>query len=322
MNIDDLIIKYGLTIGRRFTRKEKNFFCNEIGKDFQAQGYSVRGAIGKKKRTRGMNLMIGNVGKAKTIFVAHYDTLNHDFGNPIRYFPLDGNASFSSSFLPMNTPAILSMVLGLILLLGLGRKINFQDNLAMSVLILGVLIALVVVSFMMTFRIGNKVNLNRNTSGVVTAYLIAQQLPEKLRDKVAFVLTDGGNGTHVGDYMLRDALPNTIKDRNVIILDCVGKGPRLGIGYFEASKANAEKLEAIVKAKDPEAKLHTSLVDEDHVKYTSLSFYEKGMIVCRGKNLNGSLIVENTATNHDDEVEREKIEALAADLTELAKQIS
>ncbi len=298
MNIDDLIIKYGLTIGRRFTRKEKNFFCNEIGKDFQALGYSVRGAIGKKKRTRGMNLMIGNVGKAKTIFVAHYDTLNHDFGNPIRYFPLDGNASFSSSFLPMNTPAILSMVLGLILLLGLGRKINFKDNLAMSVLILGVLIALVVVSFMMTFRIGNKVNLNRNTSGVIAAYLIAQQLPEKLRDKVAFVLTDGG------------------------ILDCVGKGPRLGIGYFEASKTNAEKLEAIVKAKDPEAKLHTSLVDEDHVKYTSLSFYEKGMIVCRGKNLNGSLIVENTATNHDDEVEREKIEALAADLTELAKQIS
>lgn len=107
----------------------------------------------------------------------------------------------------MNTPAILSMVLGLILLLGLGRKINFKDNLAMSVLILGVLIALVVVSFMMTFRIGNKVNLNRNTSGVIAAYLIAQQLPEKLRDKVAFVLTDGGNGTHVGDYMLRDALP-------------------------------------------------------------------------------------------------------------------
>ena len=217
---------------------------------------------------------------------------------------------------------LLVFTLGLILLLGLGRKINFKDNLAMSVLILGVLIALVVVSFMMTFRIGNKVNLNRNTSGVIAAYLIAQQLPEKLRDKVAFVLTDGGNGTHVGDYMLRDALPNTIKDRNVIILDCVGKGPRLGIGYFEASKANAEKLEAIVKAKDPEAKLHTSLVDEDHVKYTSLSFYEKGMIVCRGKNLNGSLIVENTATNHDDEVEREKIEALAADLTELAKQIS
>ena len=78
----------------------------------------------------------------------------------------------------------------------------------------------------------------------------------------------------------------------------------------------------LIKAKDPEAKLHTSLVDEDHVKYTSLSFYEKGMIVCRGKNLNGSLIVENTATNHDDEIEREKIEALANDLTELAKQIS
>ena len=61
---------------------------------------------------------------------------------------------------------------------------------------------------------------------------------------------------------------------------------------------------------------------DGHVKYTSLSFYEKGMIVCRGKNMNGSLIVENTATNHDDEVEREKIEALAKDLTELAKQIS
>ena len=46
------------------------------------------------------------------------------------------------------------------------------------------------------------------------------------------------------------------------------------------------------------------------------------MVVCRGKNANGSLIVENTATKHDDEIEKEKMGQLADDLIELAKQIS
>ena len=322
MNTDDLIIKYGINMGRRFTVKEKNFFCNELGKDLQSMGYKVRGAVGKRKRTKGLNLMVGNVSKAKTIFVAHYDTLIHNFGNPMRYFPMDGSASFAASFLPMNTPLILAMVLGLVFILYSGDKINFEQNFGLSLFIVAVLILLIIVSFIMTFKAGNKVNLNRNTSGVITAVLIAQRLPEALRQDVAFVFTDGGSGSHIGDYMLREALPNTIKDRNVIVLDCVGKGQRLGIGYFEASRGNAEKLEAIVRKRDPQAKLHVAAIADDRRKYTSVSYYEKGMVVCRGKNANGSLIVENTATKHDDEIEKEKMEQLADDLIELAKQIS
>ena len=321
MNIDDLIVKYGLEIGRRFTLKEKNFFINEIGRDFQQLGYEVRGALGKRKRNKGLNLMIGNVSKAKTIIVANYDTLNHDFGNPIRYFPLDGQASFSSSFFAMNTPLILASVLGLILLMSLGKKINFHDNLALSVVMILVLTILMVISYVMSFKIGNKINLNRNTSGVIASYLIAKELPKEMRNKVAFVLTDIGGSTHVGDYMLREALPNTIQDRNIILLDCVGKGPRMGIGYMEGGQANAEKLEKIVLKRNPEEKMHVSLLDKDHRKYTSLSFYEKGIAVTRGKNMNGSLVVEHTATNKDTEIENDKIEVLVQDILELVKEL-
>ena len=50
MNIDDLIIKYGLTIGRRFTRKEKNFFCNEISRHWVIQS---AGRSERKREPRG-----------------------------------------------------------------------------------------------------------------------------------------------------------------------------------------------------------------------------------------------------------------------------
>ena len=42
MNTQDIIIKYALGIPARFKRLQKNFFVNEIGKDFQAQGFKSK----------------------------------------------------------------------------------------------------------------------------------------------------------------------------------------------------------------------------------------------------------------------------------------
>lgn len=319
MDVNDLIIKYGIGLGRRYKRKEKNIFVNEAGKDFKALGYEVRGVIGKKKGKKGLNLLVGNVSQAKTIFIAHYDTPAHNFGNPIRYFPFDGPATFSSRLLPTYAPLILTGVLAVILLSALGKKINFETNFAMSVIMLILLAALAVVATVMTLGIGNKVNLNRNTSGVITLMKTADKMPEKLRGQVAFVLTDGGCEEHTGDYMMREALPNTLKNRNIILMDCVGTGPRLGIGYQKRSEALGKKLASMV---GPEQKVFTELCTRERMKYTSLSFYENGIVVSRGKKSGESLIVENSASNHDDQIEAELIEQTSDLLVRLTEEIS
>lgn len=318
MDINDLIIKYGIGLGRRFKRKEKAIFCNEVGKDFQQLGYDVRATIGKRKGKKSMNVMVGNVSKAKTIFIANYDTPAHNFGNPINYFPMDGQATFSSKLLPTYTPTILAGVLITFILLTVGKRINFQDQFLFSAVIVLLLLVISAFTAIMTMGVGNKVNLNRNSSGIITLLQIAEKMPTKLRDEVAFVLTDDGCEQHSGDYMMIEALPNTLKDRNIILVDCVGWGPRLGIGYRPKAHQLAEQLNDVFQGE----KVMMQLCEKDHLKFSSLSFYEKGIVVCRGKKANESLIVANTASNKDDQIEAELIEKLSEQLVQFAKLVA
>ena len=99
METQDLIIKYAIGISKRYRRKEKNFFVNEMGKDFKNAGYEVKAVRGKHNRVEGINMVAGDLKKADTIIIANYDTPAHIYGNPIKYYPFNGAASYSNALL-------------------------------------------------------------------------------------------------------------------------------------------------------------------------------------------------------------------------------
>lgn len=292
--LEDLILKYGIGLSKRFTRKQKNTFINEIGKDFQTCGYRVQGAASKKKGSYAVNLHVGDVGKSKKIIVVNYDTPQHNFGNPMKYYPFDGPATFASSFFPIYAPSIIGGVLALWLVISYVPKIDFSTSFIYSLCVSVTLIVVMIVSFLLTKGIANKVNFNRNTSSVLVALMLASELSDEDREKVAFVLTDNGCTNHAGDYMLREALPTTIDQRLVIMLDCVGDGEEFVIGYKEDSKKEAVELAEQFKTK-PKRKL----CNKEELRYTSFSFYKKALLVSKGNFKNDSLVVENISTNQD-----------------------
>lgn len=317
MDIRDTIVKYGVVLGKRYSRKERNNFCNEIGKDFTELGYSVRGAVSKKKSSVGMNLMVGDPATAKVIVVANYDTPAKNFGNPLRYFPMDGPASFSSSFLPTNAPLILTSIFLLVAILYLGPKISFKEELLLSLGIMAVFIGLMVLSVLFIKGFGNRANLNRNSSSIITILTAAEMIKPAQRKKVAFVLTDGGCNNHQGDHMLREALPKTIDDRKIIILDCVGVGESLAVGYRVGNEMLANQM---IDCLDSEEVSKVECKD-DVLKYTSFSFYKKAILICRGQRTEQTVFVENTGTKADNDINIKYIENLATGLAKMVEKL-
>ena len=238
--------------------------------------------------------MVGDVANAKKIVIANYDTPQHTYGNPMTYYPFNGPSTFSSSILPIYTPAILGGVFMLFLVLVMLPKLDFSNNMPLSVLIVIIIILTAILSFILTKGVANKVNFNRNTSGVVAALALAEKLADSDNKDTAFILTDNGCTNHAGDYMVRDALPKTIDQRNVILLDCVGAGEEFYIGYKETSK----KMASDIRSKFDE-EVGLIACPPENLRYTSFSFYQKAVIISRIIKSGESLIVKNVSTNND-----------------------
>lgn len=294
LEINELIMKYAIGFPKRYTRKQKDIFLNEIGEDFMLCGYKVRGAADKKKGKASVNLHVGDVAHAENIIVVNYDTPQHNFGNPMKYYPFNGAATFSSSFLPIYTPAIIGGIITLWLVIQFLPNLDFNNEFIVSALLVLALIIVMALSFILTKGVANKTNFNYNTSGVVTALKLASILSEKERKNTAFVLTDNGCNTHSGDYMLREALPKTIDKRRIILVSNVGDGEEFVIGYKEDTKTDAINL-ANCFEKKPKRKL----CNKEELRYTSFSFYKRSMLISKGTFKDKGFVVDNVSTNKD-----------------------
>lgn len=310
MNTKDLFFKYGITLNRRFKRQEKTVFCNAIGHDFQDCGYEVKAQVQKNGRNKViMNLKAGNVEKSQCVITANYDTPVHNFAKPFNYYPLNGVTSYHAARIPYFTPMIMVIVISLYLLLAVVPKIDFSAHPVLAILFIILFAAMTVLGTLCSSSIGNKVNMNRNTSGCVAALAIAQQL-DKSKANVSFVLTDYGCTQLLGNAMLREELDKTNHKHQIILLDCLGKGDTTMVGYQEGHKKEAEELAAYLHAK-------IALVDAESAKYSGYSYYREGLIVTRGflNKDSGAISIPDTATNKDDTVDTNTIDEIIQNLT-------
>lgn len=294
MTTQDLIMKYAIGMHKRFTLKQKEMFIRVAAKEFSDMGYQVKANTGKHKRTRSINLMVGDVSHADTLVIANYDTPQHNFGNPMKYYPFNGVQTFVSSFLPIYAPMIIGSVLMLWILMYQLPDLDFQGDLWMSLLWPVIFIVCAIVTPVMTMGVANKVNFNRNTSGVVALMALAGELNKEQRKKIAFVLSDNGCRNHGGDYLLRETLGDALDQKLVIMLDCVGDGETLVVGYKEASEQEAKELQGCFQVRP---KRH--LCPKEDLRYTSFSFYPKALLLARGNFYNDVLMVEHVSTNKD-----------------------
>ncbi|MDF7666927.1 hypothetical protein PT273_03560 [Orbaceae bacterium ESL0727] len=233
-NLKDLIFRYCILFGKRFSYKEKIAFLRIISKQLLQLGYYVDAKIAKLKLARKRyenyyNAYIGDLNQADIIVCTYYDT-------GINYFNLSKTNAFQQIFsktryligvLPIITLFLLAILLSYFLFIP-----NIQQIGLLSVSgLLFVSMILVSSYLIIKYRHGipNSKNFVCNTSSILVMLNTIDKINQrdkKMKEKVAFVLYDGGCTNQFGLKMLEN-YSDSIRKKQIIFLDSLGNGETL-----------------------------------------------------------------------------------------------
>lgn len=294
----EYILKYAIIASKRFTKKEKIRYLNNIEKDFKSMKYetSILSPVGGKGKS--MDLIIGNVKKAKTIIIANFDTPIKSF-NLYKYKPFNVNFQRNTYFTTVFVTLLLLCVLCFIYTVQFVHLQWFEGIFKASDFV-NVAIYLLFIYCICKCSKGlpNRKNVNRNSSGVVALLQLANYFKDKPENNIAFVLTDYGCINHNGDMMIKEYLKG-IDKKNVIMLDSIGKGTTLAVNYSSSMQNIVKQLPSRIKKYPCDMK-----------EYSMANLYKNCLIFSRGTVGSKDFYVPNVSTSKDNDIDLENIDEL------------
>ena len=292
MDLQEKALKYGIYLGRRYKDNEKELFINEIGSEFQKLGYDVQARYTKLKRFKGLNLYVGDLVNAKNIVVAHYDTPINSFDKNMVFYPFNIEGTERNQQ-EVSKRVVLYIALAAFVLMFLIFKFSGLEQMTLNILAIIITCLLSAVGFYILRGIGNPINSNLNTSGVLGALAIAEKHPKE----TAYVLTDRECIDNLGDVMLQESLPKSIHTKNIIHLRGIGSDVKsIVIGHTVSNKEFAEEI-----SKGQKNVSLYELTDTD-LKRHSLSYYDRAVSISAASNEDGFWEIKDVFNNKDLEI--------------------
>jgi len=230
-NFRDLVFRYCVMFGRRFSYKEKVTFLRIISKELIQFGYYVDAKIAKlklakKRYANYYNAYIGDLNKAELIICTNYDTGINNFNllKTHAFKPQFSKLSYLIGLIPIIILFFLSVLLNYFIFI---PNIQLQGFLSFSG-VASILTTVVLFLFILKCKngIANKKNFVCNSSSIITIINLIKKLDNKSKKKIAFVLYDGGNTNQYGLKML-ESYSNTLSKKQIIFLDSIGNSEEL-----------------------------------------------------------------------------------------------
>jgi len=307
--MEDLLVKFGIVFGKRYTLKQRQRFLLSINEEFSELGYNTKFANNNRKNNaKAVNLFIGDIASATTIICTHHDTPLTVLWPNYRYYPLNGRRSFRAYSIATIIPAIIATIFAALAIYFFISNPDLGGNLRPFWIF-----AVVLVSFLLATLISkglsNKYNINRNTAAMLAILHIAKNLDQQARQKTAFILLDKGCGDNSGAQMMQQALPTTLGKKLFIYLDCIGNGEELVIAHRENLQKDSDKLLKSFKGK--QNAIVTEL-DDGQVQFTPTYFFDRCIIVTNGHyDTSGNIYINKVNSGSDKFADIETIEAVA-----------
>lgn len=219
---DNIIANYQV----RKSGKQKARF-REYVKSIMGSEYDVKEDVFRNN----VNVVLGDVDKAKIIIGAHYDTC--------AVLPIP-NLIIPNSLWGF----IFSQVIMVFLMFGLAYLMAYIIMMVIGENVLVFSVCLLFIAWWTMYGMANKHTVNDNTSGVIVVLKMALKLDVRMRDKVCFVLFDNEEKGLLGSKTM--ASKYALKDKLILNFDCVSDGDDI---IFFANKAikNNEKIESVIK---------------------------------------------------------------------------
>ena len=300
----------------RKTGKEKKSFRNYLSSLAAEYGYEVKT---EKPNKSTYNVIVGNPERAEVIYTAHYDTCAvmpiPNFITP-KSLPIYALYQLILTFIVYIIPFSMMAIADDILLV--------TDSHLLSGLVyfagLGIMILF---TYLMMCGPANKHTANDNTSGVTLLIDIMRELPNELKDKVAFIFFDFEELGMIGSRGYKTMHPSVATDKLIINFDCVSDGdnilfvPKKGayyaIGMIEEAFAPTEKYEG---------KFSVEVAKKAFYPSDQINFNRGVGVSALNKTKSGILYMNKIHTKKDTVYNEDNIEFLKEGAIKLAKSLT
>lgn len=288
----------------RKSKKQKTAFIDWLTPIATGHGYEVnveKGTFGAR------NIVIGNPDTAKVVFSAHYDTCST--------LPIPNICT------PLNIPIyilynlFLSLVLLFIPFAGLFIYFLFP-----GMITAGLAEFLFIFGFIYLYGgSANKHTANDNTSGVTAVIDLMLDMPNELRDKVAFVLFDMEEYGLIGSDAFARKHKATMKEKLLVNLDCVSDGETMLFCFRKKAK---EMVCLFQNAFPSDERVESKFATKGFVYPSDQVNFKCGVgIVALNKTQKGLLYLDKVHTKKDTVYREENIAYLVEGCIRLTSQM-
>ena len=295
---------YGISLGRRYTQKQKQYFYEELCKRFRKLDYKIDLQSEASRFNSVNNIIIGDIKKAKTVIAAAYDTPSKIKFYSVDYYPFNAKKNIQTEVFYSIFQMLVSSLLFLALYFLLRNWFDYRLLVKIATGFLTV-VGLLFTYWLMRTTV-NPVNFNRNSAALAIIDVLARK---HKAHEVAFVLLDMTVNSYKGLRLASELFPR----KRVILLDSLAHGERLVL-------AHRPNCDVTVYLGNKDLNIQDKVYDEVQAANNQLSFLPKGLILCSGSIKKGQFVVKKTRNNKDINLDIERLEAIAKVLSEDIKK--
>lgn len=292
MDLKDLMMLYGVTLGSRKTQRKKNLFVETVKDACKEMNVPVKVLQNKEGVFASTSIVIGNLETAKYVFLAGFDT-------PVQYltglkqYPFHPEKSSRAENVKNGIRFLIVALLAVCAYIPLQALVS-QGVKLLSVLTLMVLLAGIVI---LLFPKANPYNFSRSS-----AVAVMMKLAESKNANTAFVMCDHTVSGYIGYRAVKKEIPENSK---VILLGPMASGSRTVVAFKDADSQFASALAEQISDDVIQRKYA-----KEEAERNCLSLFPHCIYIGCGDIENREFVVNNTACRKDMKVDMERLERI------------
>ena len=293
----DLMMLYGVTLGKRYLKREKDIFVEALAVYFSKLNYSV-GVQGKQSPFSALNdIVIGEIKSAKKIIVAAYDTPSRVLVPNYLYYPFNMKRNMRYENLNLLIKLFASCLLAVSAFFILRGFVQYELWLKTVAILVSLL--LVLITYFCLKEKGNIVNFNRNSASIAVICAAAREYKNK---DVAFVLLDQCVNSYEGFKLLLEHIDAESKE--ILMLEALASGEELVL----VNKGKTSVLSMMKNKED--LSIYEKAYDASSGGDNFMSLFPNILYFGSGSNKNKQFVIKNTRSRKDCEVDMARLETI------------
>lgn len=306
MTLQDLMMLYGVTLGRRRTEKQKYLFARQLNESLPPLGWPVRVQQRDGKFSRIENLIAGDLANAKVVIAVPFDTPAKAM-RPQKYYPFhpDKNVKQRGRDLALQTVLELVCFGAACLMFWSGRGTSAMLPRTLAALLLAA------VGVWLLLPHASPCNFSRCSGGVAVAAKLAEDLSGE--ENIAFAFCDHAVDNYDGFRLLAQEVPETA---TVLLLDNLASGPAAALAHGEWENSAAMQLCGMLT----QDKVLNRTYTEEQRQRNLLALFPHGLLLTCGRVEQGEFVVDNTCCAQDHALNLPRMERMERALAMFAKQ--